>query len=180
MKKAFTMLELVFVMVVIGILAAIMLKNIQPSSVHEASTLLSSHIRYAQHLAMVDDKIDSANSGWFKNRWQVVFNSNSYSIVSNNATLYADNPSNDDTKLQDIDLADRYDVTISLGGSCNSQTILSFDNIGRPMVGDLSDDTSSYLAGQLISSTCTVTVSNGVENSVINIEPETGYIHILN
>lgn len=180
MKKAFTMLELVFVIVVIGIIAAVMIKNVQSSASSEAATKLTSHIRYTQHLAMVDDKIDPNDPNWFKNRWQIVFTSNSYSIRSENGAMLADDPSNNGSKLQNIDLNDDYGVSISLGGSCSSQTHISFDNVGRPIVGELSDDTSPYMSGELISSACTLTLSDGLESRTINIEPESGYIHIIN
>jgi len=73
MKKAFTMLELVFVIVVIGILAATVLPNTKTNPLQEAATQLVSHIRYTQHLAMVDDKFDSNDSNWYKKRWQLIF-----------------------------------------------------------------------------------------------------------
>ncbi|MCF6310454.1 MAG: type II secretion system GspH family protein, partial [Sulfurimonas sp.] len=58
MKKAFTMLELVMVIVVIGILAAVMLPRVASDRLAEAATQVISHIRYTQHLAMVDDQFD--------------------------------------------------------------------------------------------------------------------------
>ena len=74
MKKAFTMIELVFVIVVIGILAAVIIPNTRTNPLYEAATQLVSHIRYTQHLAMVDDKFDStADSEWYKKRWQIFF-----------------------------------------------------------------------------------------------------------
>ena len=73
MKKAFTLLELVFVIVVIGILTAIMLPRIETNPVQEAAVQLLSDIRYTQHLALVDDKFDSNDNAWYKKRWQIVF-----------------------------------------------------------------------------------------------------------
>ncbi|MGD9717776.1 MAG: type II secretion system protein, partial [Sulfurimonadaceae bacterium] len=51
MKKAFTMLELVFVIVVIGILAAVIIPRMDRDNASEAAIELQSQIRYAQHLA---------------------------------------------------------------------------------------------------------------------------------
>ena len=62
MKKAFTMLELVFVLVVIGILAAVMIPNMQSTALREAAIQVVSHIRYTQHLAMIDDKFDTTDT----------------------------------------------------------------------------------------------------------------------
>lgn len=73
MKKAFTMIELVFVLVVIGILAAAIIPNIKSTSLREAAIQVVSHIRYTQHLAMVDDKFDSKDNDWYKERWTIRF-----------------------------------------------------------------------------------------------------------
>ena len=73
MKKAFTLLELIFVIVVIGILAAVIVPNTHRSPLREAAVQLVSHIRYTQHLAMIDDKFDSADANWYKKRWQMKF-----------------------------------------------------------------------------------------------------------
>jgi len=73
MKKAFTMLELVFVIVGIGIISATVLPSTKTNPLAEAATQLVSHIRYTQHLAMVDDKFNSSDNEWYKKRWQLIF-----------------------------------------------------------------------------------------------------------
>lgn len=80
MKKAFTMLEFVFVIVIIGILAAVVIPRTGSNRLHEAAVQVVSHIRYTQHLAIVDDKFDvnkkDSSTGepkWFKERWQIMF-----------------------------------------------------------------------------------------------------------
>jgi len=92
MKKAFTLLELVFVIVVIGILAAIIIPNTKTNPLQEAATQLVSHIRYTQHLAMMDDKFNVNNNKWYKERWQLIFsngaetgNQEAYSIFADTA-----------------------------------------------------------------------------------------------
>ena len=57
MKKAFTMLELVVVIVVIGIIAVAALPRINDDHIAEAADQVMSHIRYTQHLAMQDSKL---------------------------------------------------------------------------------------------------------------------------
>lgn len=73
MKKAFTMIELVFVIIVIGILAAVIIPRVQTNPLQEAAIQLVSDIRYTQHLAMVDDRYSLTNPIWFKERWQLKF-----------------------------------------------------------------------------------------------------------
>lgn len=73
MKKAFTLLELIFVLVVIGILSTIILSATKSNKLQEAATQVISHIRYTQHLAMVDDKFNVNDIVWYKKRWQIIF-----------------------------------------------------------------------------------------------------------
>jgi len=180
MKKAFTMLELVFVIVVAGILAAVIIPNTKTNPVAEAAIDLVSNIQYAKHLAIVDDKYDRTNATWMRNRWQIVLNNNKYSIVSDGNATYAKDPSRPSKDIKDIDLNDKYTVNMALTGGCLGKTAITFDNLGRPMVGDISDDNSAYVAGQLMTATCVITLSQGAKSAVIHIEPETGYAHIIN
>ena len=79
MKKAFTMLELVIVIVVIGILAAMAIPRLERDNLAEAVDQIVSHIRYTQHLAMQDNKfsIDLTNPAndtqWYRQRWSMAF-----------------------------------------------------------------------------------------------------------
>nr|WP_314469464.1 prepilin-type N-terminal cleavage/methylation domain-containing protein [uncultured Campylobacter sp.] len=72
-KKAFTMLELVVVIVVIGIIAAAALPRINDDHIAEAADQVVSHIRYTQHLAMQDSKFDPTDARWFRKRWSITF-----------------------------------------------------------------------------------------------------------
>ena len=173
MKKAFTLIELVFVVVVIGILVAVVLPRMETNPAVEASIQLESHIRYAQHLSMMDDKFDATDTVWHKNLWQVAFNGNQYSIVSDNNTRYAkDSLTQND--MNSIDLNDDFGVTVALSGGCSGETDISFDHLGRPVLGDLNTATSLY-SGGLLTSICVITLTSGTETSTIHIEPESGY-----
>lgn len=129
---------------------------------------------------MMDDKFDTTNNTWFKNKWQIVFsgtNNALYSIVSDNNTTYAKDPQNPSKNIQNIQLDG---VSVALTGGCNGETIISFDNLGRPSVGSLAATTQSYSssgAGRLLTTACIITLSlpDGTEPSVITIYPETGY-----
>lgn len=73
MKKAFTMIELVFVIIVVGILAAIALPRADVNNLNEAADQIVSHIRYTQHLAMQDNKFNPADQFWYRSRWEIRF-----------------------------------------------------------------------------------------------------------
>lgn len=104
-KTAFTLLEIVFVIVVIGIVAITVIPrlNNETVSLYHAAKQLAADIRYTQHLAMIDDKLDTTDSEWYKGRWQLLFGKSSnnsgidsgdyyaYTIFSDSPT-YAGNP----------------------------------------------------------------------------------------
>ncbi len=173
MKKAFTMIELVFVIVVIGILAAVIIPSTRTNPAQEAAIQLLSHIRYTQHLAIVDDKYDATDVNWFQNRWQIRFTNNTYSIVSDNNTVFAVDPSNSSENIQNIDLGDQYSATISFNGSCNTDKIISFDHLGRPLAGEI---VANY--AQLMTEPCQITLTSEGEDATINLIQETGYASI--
>ena len=90
MKKAFTMIELVFVIVVIGILAAAIIPSTRTNPLQEAAIQLVSHIRYTQHLAMLDDTYNRNDASWYKGRWQLVFSDSTYSANVPAYTIFLD------------------------------------------------------------------------------------------
>ena len=181
MKKAFTMLELVFVIVVIGILAVVIIPNTRTNPAQEAKIQLVSHIRYAQHLAMIDDKFDAANSTWHKNIWQVAFSGNQYSIThanvidgTVNAVTYAKDPLNQ-SDMNGIDLSADFGITsIGYTGGCATGDI-SFDHLGRPITGDLSA-VASITGFPYLTADCVITLNHSDGDVNITITPETGYI----
>ena len=181
MKKAFTLIELVFVIVVIGVLASTIIPRTNTNPVAEASVDLLSKIRYTQHLSMVNDKYGVNN--WFKDRWQIVFSGNSYSIISDNSNTYAHDPLDSNVEINAIELKGL--SAISLSERCSGDTI-SFDYLGRPLIGTLNSMTTSYVSsghGALLvenstSSRCVITLTDGTKTSYIDIVPETGYASI--
>jgi len=189
MRKAFTMLELIFVIVVIGIISAVVLPRTDSNALSEAATDLVSKISYAQHLYRKEDKFGENASGvdWFKRRWQIRFTGNTYSVYSNNSTPnYALDPLTKEP-IQDIDLNDKYSVTLSFSGTECGTAIstgvygISFDHMGRPITGDLNTLTGAYVgtkAQLVVTDDCAIVLTHGDENATINIKPETGYVSI--
>ena len=73
MKKAFTLIELIFVIIVIGILSAVLAPSFKRNPLQEAADQIASHIRLTQQLALHDNKFNPTNSNWYKKRWQIRF-----------------------------------------------------------------------------------------------------------
>mgnify|MGYP002640987218 FL=1 len=108
-QSAFTLLELVFVIVVTGILAAVIISNTRTNPVQEAAIQLVNHIRYTQHLAMMDDKFD-VDDKWYEERWQVRFTSDgiaetgytaAYAVFSDWMGMHSGDPNNLDELAKD-------------------------------------------------------------------------------
>jgi prepilin-type N-terminal cleavage/methylation domain-containing protein len=226
MKRAFTMLELVFVIMLIGIISVVMLPSFDRNNLREAADQLVNHIRYTQHLAMMDDKFDADESNWFNRRWTLRFQQTLvYTTLSPNNTysnvwaytIFSDlpnfsghhpdlagmakNPLNsaqylsggydnvlhveDEKSMEELRLGDKYGVSnVTFGGGCRSNVMyIHFDYLGRPM--NSFPTTNAYelpSSGwhKLLTEDCNITLSNGSDNIVISIEPETGYTFIAN
>ncbi len=69
-SSAFTMIELVFVIVVLGILAALALPRMDRDLRQEAADNILSAIRYTQHLALNDDVTNPFESNWQRSFWR--------------------------------------------------------------------------------------------------------------
>lgn len=72
-KKAFSLLEVVIVIIVVAIISVTFTPKYERDHLTEASHQIISHIRYAQHLALIDNKFDPTDSNWYKRRWQIRF-----------------------------------------------------------------------------------------------------------
>jgi len=99
MKKAFTMLELVFVIVVVGIMAYVAVSSFSRNPLREAADQLVSHIRYTQHLAMMDDKFALNDATWYRKRWQILFNSDANTYNQWAYTIFSDGNKNANPNL---------------------------------------------------------------------------------
>lgn len=85
------MTELVFVILVFGIIAAVALPRVERDQGQEAADNILSAIRYTQHLALTDNRHDFTSEDWQKSFWTIRFDdvdtssdkSYAYKIASN-------------------------------------------------------------------------------------------------
>ncbi len=185
--KAFTMIELVFVIVVLGILAALALPRMDRDLRQEAADNILSAIRYTQHLALNDDKTDPFDPNWQQKLWMIRFtistsNAGSFYTISSdidksgtvNKIETAVDPINgkymyntsgatvdiDSDESPNIFIGKKYGInSLTPNGGCSSQHI-AFDNFGRPFNG-LKTTSGGTLAtndyAKYMNSDCTMT-----------------------
>jgi len=201
MKKAFTMLELVFVIMIIGILSYFVSSSFQRNPLREAADQVVNHIRYTQHLAMMDDKFDPNNAIWFAANWQMWIQFNTgrfyYEIFSDrdrqgnsdateeaidpltgnrlgNGNVIGAMPTN-----MDIRLTDKYGITaIAFSNNCSVGRggKVSFDALGRPYGNVSYNQNDPYW--RFLNNDCNITLVNPDGNVTITVTKETGYTYI--
>lgn len=207
-KKAFTMLELVMVIVVLGVLAALTIPRMERDLRQEAADTVLSNIRYAQHLALIDNKHKFNDNQWQRTFWQIKFESCAsgsgiFMSVGSDTDKEGDldreetalDPANgkpmfwlntadcsdggDGTVSENIFLGKKYSVTsIVPGGGCSNQYI-GFDHLGRPYNSGFPGSSKPNNAG-LVTSICTLTFNLEADDLfTVAIEPETGYAYIV-
>ena len=91
-KKAFTLLEIIFVVVIIGIISAVLAPRVKRDTIKEAADQLAAHIRYTQYLALQDNKFNNKDEYWYRGRWQLVFGKSTYTDNKYAYTIFSDKP----------------------------------------------------------------------------------------
>ena len=139
MKKAFSLIELIIVIIVIGILYSSVNYSLADTSLNQAADQVIYHINYTRHLAMNDNKmqyypINSSNvemnrsKYWFKQWWQIRFGHNTkdkhwwYEIFTdqpNNAKKVFDGYGSSPKALRNISLAKNPLTGNYLIGNCD-------------------------------------------------------------
>ncbi len=205
MKKAFTMMELIFVIIVIGILAAVAIPRTGSNKLQEAATQVLSHIRYTQHLAMVDDKFDSNDPTWYEKRWQIRF---PHVTIAGVDTYYYEvfrdenKAGNSNIEEEAIDPLTKKTIgdgqaavasiadgaltnltkgfgVVTVDGTCvigGAYRTVAFDFVGRPYL-DVYTGVFSNPVPSL--NGCTIRLNDTQQSITIRVHPETGYACIL-
>lgn len=197
-KSAFTMLELVFVIVVAGILAAVFIPRFDRDNAGEAAYQIARHVRLAQHHALVEDRIDPTNTtAWQKTLWRITFVDGSegdcYKVFADrdgntnadaNETavdpltrkkLYAGSTCAEGSSVPDeILLWKSFGVSsVTLSGGCGGGTKnIAFDHLGRP--GQISGGTMN-----LLNADCNISLqTNDNHNAEITVYQDTGFVKV--
>ena len=176
------MLELVFVIAVIGILAVAIIPRMDRDVLYEATEQVIRDIRYTQHMAMTDDVYDADKQFWYYERWKIDFSTaNTYTVSKGDAAghftdhnVTARDPLShaaiDGT--EDFDLDNKYKVTFPNSG------ILFFDMMGRPYHVNPAADPLRPTSNLLKTDFTLVLKDSSDKNATITVAPETGYVTV--
>ena len=205
-RSAFTMIELVTVIVLMGILAALAIPRMGDDVEQEAKDNIFSALRYTQHLALVDNKTDPRDPSWQQELWTMRFsldgNGRYFYTISSNSNhganvdkeetaidlangkyMYnlAGNSVIDADESPNIFIGKKYGIdSVVFGGGCRQRIQhIAFDHLGRPFKSGIYGTNDPY--GGYMTSDCTLTI--GFENSdiddiVYTIKKETGEISV--
>ncbi len=204
LNKAFTMIEAVMAITVIGIIAAIAIPRLRTDTTQEAANQILSDIRYTQHMALVDDVTNTNNLNWQRAFWSMRFTGCDertnwfYTIGSDKSyegnidvdTEAAIDPlsgkpmrgdciaRNDGTKSSKIFITEKFGISnVTFTGSCNGAQHIGFDRLGRLHQSFTTSIYPNYAS--VLRTPCIITFTHPNGNFSINIEPETGYASII-
>lgn len=207
-RSAFTMIELVLVIVVLGILAALAIPRLDRDIKQEAADSILSDIRYTQHLALLSSKHNFLDPKWQTAFWRISFEScgsgsGMFTGIGTDIDYAGDtaqteaaiDPANGKpmfwtntascTNGGDGTVSDRIFITKKFGiqsvagtGGCNGLQHIGFDHLGRPHVSFSSSTTPNYAS--YMGSACTFTFTMADSDTfAITINQETGHAFIV-
>lgn len=72
-KKAFSLIEIIFVLVLIGIASSFAIPKNNISKLNLAKQQLTMQLKYMRYIAMLDNKYDHNNTLWYRKAWNFKF-----------------------------------------------------------------------------------------------------------
>lgn len=201
-KRAFSLLELLFAITLIGIISSFFIFKNMDNSLDVATKRVVLYLKYARYQALIDNKFDKDDTLWFRKRYSFRIRrcDNKSGLYY---TIHSDTNKNGyiskEETLKDP-LSDKYIYSSSKCNevSSNSKYVLLSKNFGIKKVDMSCNDTSSLgmiafgVDGKVyskfdgsdskeceIDKTCYITLYDKGDNSkTIAIEPNTGYIYL--
>ncbi len=191
-KSAFTMIELVFVIVVLGILASIAMGRMDRDLKQEASSTILSHIRLTQQLALRDNKHQANNdTNWYTRYWQMEYLSCDNGDYFYRVGSHYNHPNwgidikeeaaidsidgkyiwSDESCIPESDTSENVLLTKKFGisnitntGGCAAVTDIGFDYLGRPYNGIAMPTTADFSNIMTTDCNLTFTMSTDEDN----------------
>jgi len=207
-SKAFTMLELVMVIVVLGIIATLALPRLDRDIQQELADNLLADFRHTQYLALNDYRHNQGNNNWQRSFWRIGFGSctgsDFYEYIGSDTDYSsgdiadseaASDPTNGNrmnwTRGSDCSVGKYTNVSsrifishkfgvqgVATTGSCAASDYVGFDHLGRPHTGFDVSATPDY--STLLQTACNFVFTLSDNTTItITIAPETGYMNIV-
>jgi prepilin-type N-terminal cleavage/methylation domain-containing protein len=144
LTPAFSLLEIVIVIVVIGILSTTINFSLNTNPLQKAVNQIISHIRYTQHLALVDNKyMPNTNISnettplkkgkevqhWYRGRWQLRFSQNDGTF---RYVVFSDTPTTSAIHVEEYD-GDPNVAEIAINPLDNTKLLIATNDLG---IGD--------------------------------------------
>ena len=215
-KPAFSMIELVFVIVVLGILAAMAIPRLDRDYREEAVSNIVSSLMYTKHMALTDNVTDPRDNKWQRAFWKfgitkcsdngifyyIASDKNHNGNIDANETI--SDPSNGKIMMADptqpciddvnssvspnILLTKKYGIDDSMitftdcvpvdATKDDTDKYIGFDYFGRTHKGFLTSTSPDF--SSRVHTDCKITLSfkNDLNDVVITIESDTGFISV--
>lgn len=205
-KSAFTMLELVFVIAVVGILAAVFIPRFERDNAGEAAYQIARHIRLAQHHALVENRFnDPSLTAWKGTLWRISFFDSSGKecyMVFSDRNMNGGNPSEDEravdplskryvwgnTTCDDSDPKVNDEVLLTKSFGVSSLSVcggvgpkhIAFDHLGRPgrvsMTGSGATGTGTFTP---LAADCVIAIgTNNGHSAEVTVYQDTGFAQV--
>ena len=206
MKKSFSLIELIFAIVIISIVVASFIPKNNLSKLNLAADKLVLYLKYTRYIAMLDNKYKKDDDMWYKERYTLKFQNCSKKIGGLYYVVFSDknhkgSPNKDECVKDPITnkyLYSHWDCNagadeskyilltkefgvMDVDISCNSTSTIgqiSFGHDGKvySRLGTKPQDLEKYE----ITKSCYINLYDIEQNKVtIVIEPDTGFIHKL-
>lgn len=133
MKKSFTILELIIVLLLLSLLYTSFIPKTNTNNIYELKNRLILQLKYLRYKALTDSKYDESDSKWHKKRWSFkIFNCNKnkdgvyyvmYSDTNNSGLIKGDEALDDPLSNKNI-----YSAHQCIPNNSNSKYVLLSDN----------------------------------------------------
>jgi type II secretory pathway pseudopilin PulG len=205
---AFTLIESMFIIVIISILFSLAIPYFKQDKKQEAAMHILSYIRYTQYLALIDNMHEHNSTTWQRKFWKIMFakckngdaffrigsdtNMRSTSTfkkieaaidTSNGKPLYMSNNAKctNTSVSSHIFIGKNFGVRVHPGrarSGCARKKHIGFDHLGRPHVSFSTSKLPNYASYMKKACIFTFTMPDD-SNFSISILPQTGYAQII-
>lgn len=205
MKKSFTLLELILVITLLGVLYSFFKPKINDNRLEEATNRLFIYLKQLRYQSLIDDKYQSDNSLWFKQRWSLKFFRCRQDVGGIYYVVYSDKnqtgqPSVEDSMKDFLTSKNIYSSNFCKKTEQNSEYVLLTQEFGvedvklscneTSSLGQLSFGEDGFVYAKLsnyeneqslykIEKNCTLELINSEKTSrKINVNGKNGYIYM--